>query len=226
MSEPGIFEIINTTRSIKYFKQDPVPMDLIRKVLDAGTKAPSGENTQPWEFVVVTNREDKKFIQQLYQKFVKLRFYKRHSSLKNSNTPFAKMLNGVIHLAENLHKVPVHLLVCAHRDWPASIPAEKRIGKAPPPYASIYPCIQNILLASRALGLGATLTTIHHMFEVDMHQRFRIPNQVSIVALIPIGYAKFGFGPVERISANKVTHFEKWGSKNLFKANMNKRRIS
>ncbi len=59
MTEPGLFKIINTTRSMKRLRPDPVPLELIRKVLDAGTKAPSGEDTQPWEFVVIQEAEGK-----------------------------------------------------------------------------------------------------------------------------------------------------------------------
>ena len=74
ISKPGVFEIINTTRSIKRLRPDPVPLELIRRVLDAGTKAPSGVNTQPWQFVVVQDDETKKFIQERYLHFANQRF--------------------------------------------------------------------------------------------------------------------------------------------------------
>ncbi len=215
MQDPGLFEIINTTRAIKRLKADPVPLDLIRKVLDAGTKAPSGVNTQPWEFLVVTDEEGKKFVQERYLRHANERFRALVDSLGGDNSPHTRMLRTVLHLAEHLHEAPVLLFVCGHRDWPATVPPEERIGKAPPPYGSIYPCGQNILLACRAVGLGASLTTIHQMFEDELHERFRVPEEVAIVALIPIGFPRGKFGPVRRTPAEALTHFDRWGHRSL-----------
>ena len=210
MAEPGFFQIINTTRAIKRLKPDPVPLALIRKVLDAGTTAASGLNTQPWEFVVVQDPKGKQFIQTRYLHFAAQRFGGVVDSLGGGNSPQVRMLRTVLYLAMHLHEVPVLLLVCGHRDWPAAVPPEQRVGKAPPPYGSIYPCVQNILLACRALGLGASLTTMHHMFEDELHDRFGIPDGLGIVALIPIGYPRGKFGPVSRQPAEEVTHFGRW----------------
>lgn len=213
-TEPTFFEILNTTRAMKRLKPDPVPLALIRKVLDAGTRAPSGVNTQPWEFVVVRDAETKKWIQERYLQFTEDRFGELVASLEGTDTPHARMLRTVMYLAEHLHEVPVLLFVCGHRDWPAVIPAETRAGKAPPPYGSIYPCAQNILLACRAVGLGASLTTIHHMFEDELARRLAVPDDVGIVALLPIGFPKGRFGPVTRTPAERLTHFDRWGDTN------------
>jgi nitroreductase len=117
----------------------------------------------------------------------------------------------VIHLAEHLHEAPLLLFVCGHRDWPAAVPVDKRVGKAPAPYGSIYPCAQNILLACRAVGLGASLTTIHHMFEEELATQLGVPDEVSLVALLPIGFPKGHFGPVTRKPTQDLTHFDHWG---------------
>ncbi len=143
MSEPGFFETLDNTRAIKRLKPDPVPLELIRKVLDAGTKAPSGVNTQPWEFLVVRDLDTKKWVQERYLHFAKERFGALVESLEDIDTPGARMLRTVMHLAEHLHEAPVLLFVCGHRDWRAAVPAEQRVGKAPAPYGSIYPCVQN-----------------------------------------------------------------------------------
>ena len=208
---PGIFEIIHNTRAMKRLKPDPVPLELIRKVLDAGTQAPSGVNTQPWEFVVVRDAETKKWIQERYVHFSRERFGALVTSFEATDTPHARMLRTVMHLAEHLHEAPVLLFVCGHRDWPAAVPVEKRVGKAPPPYGSIYPCVQNILLACRAVGLGASLTTIHHMFEEELRERLGVPDEVSLVALLPIGFPQGRFGPVTRKPAQELTYFDRWG---------------
>ncbi|MGH7859963.1 MAG: hypothetical protein ACREQY_21765, partial [Candidatus Binatia bacterium] len=82
---------------------------------------------------------------------------------------------------------------------------------APPSYGPVYPCIQNILLACRGLGLGASLTTMHQLFEAELHERFAIPDDFGVVALIPIGFPTGRFGAVRRIPAEEKTHFDRWG---------------
>lgn len=212
MSDPGFFEILENTRAIKRLRPDPVPLQLIRRVLDAGTKAPSGVDTQPWEFLVVRDRETKRWIQQRYLHFTTQRFGNEVDSLAEADSPHARMLRTVMHLAKHLHEVPVLLFVCGHRDWPAAVPPIERVGPAPPPYGSIYPCAQNILLACRAVGLGASLTTVHHMFEHELAARLGVPDAVSLVALLPIGFPRGRFGPVTRKPAPEVTHFDGWGN--------------
>lgn len=211
MSEPGFFEVVESTRAMKRLREDPVPLALIRRVIEAGTKAPSGVNTQPWEFVVVRDAVTKRWIQQRYLRFTHERFGDVVASLESEDTPHARMLRTVMHLAEHLHEVPVLLFVCGHRDWPAVVPVDERVGQAPPPYGSIYPCAQNILLACRALGLGASLTTIHHMFEPELAKYLEVPDDVSLVALLPIGFPKGRFGPVTRRPGRQLTHFDRWG---------------
>ena len=116
-----------------------------------------------------------------------------------------------MHLSEHMHEAPVLLFCCGTRDWPFAVPAEARVGLAPPSYGSIYPCVQNILLACRGLGLGASLTTMHQMFEPDIHEYFGIPETHGVVAVIPIGFPQGKFGPVTREPAETKTHYNRWG---------------
>ena len=211
MSELSFFEVVENTRAIKRLREDPVPLELIRRVIEIGTKAPSGVNTQPWEFLVVRDAQTKHWIQERYLHFASERFATELRSLEGVETPHARMLRTVMHLAEHLHEVPVLLFVCGHRDWPAAVPVDERVGLAPPPYGSIYPCAQNMLLACRALGLGASLTTIHHMFEPELAQHLGVPDGVSLAALLPIGLPKGRFGPVTRRPGRELTHFDRWG---------------
>ena len=74
MSEPGFFEVVESTRAMKRLREDPVPLALIRRVIKVGTKAPSGVNTQPWEFIVVRDAVTKRWIQQRYLHFARERF--------------------------------------------------------------------------------------------------------------------------------------------------------
>ncbi len=210
-SEPVIFEILGSTRAMKRLKPDPIPEELLRKMLDAGTKAPSGVNTQPWEFLVVRDPETKKWIQERYLHVTQELFGPLVDSLEGVDHPNSRMLRTVMHLAEHLQEVPVLLFVCGHRDWPAAVPVEKRISKPPAPYGSIYPCVQNILLACRAVRLGASVTTMHHMFEEELAHHLEVPEDVAVVTLLPIGFPQGRFGPVTRKPAEELTHFDRWG---------------
>ena len=94
-----------------------------------------------------------------------------------------------------MSEAPVIVLACGKRDWPFRVPQEERIGQAPPSYGSIYPAVENLLLACRALGLGASLTTTHQMFEEELVAHLGIPETYGVVAAIPIGYPAGRFGP-------------------------------
>ena len=133
MSEPGIFEVMYSLRTMRRLKTDPVPDELIAKVLEAGTQAPSGANTQPWRFLVVRDAETKKFIQERYHPAILKRFESFLPFIDNKEIPEARNLKAAVHLGEHLHEAPVLLFVCGERDWPASVPDEQRVGKAPPP---------------------------------------------------------------------------------------------
>ena len=88
------------------------------------------------------------------------------------------------------------------------------MGKAPPSYGSVYPAVQNLLIACRARGLGASLTTAHQMFEAELLEHLGIPEDYGVVASIPIGYPEGRFGPVTRTPVGTVTHFDRWGEQN------------
>ena len=121
-----------------------------------------------------------------------------------------RQLRALTYQMDHMHEFPVLLLICGERDWPFKVPEEERTGLAPPNYGAVYPCTQNILLACRALGLGAALTTMHQVFEEELHAYFRIPDEFGVVVTIPIGYPVGKFGPVRRIPAEEKTFFNTW----------------
>jgi nitroreductase len=208
--DPGIFATMSTMRAMRRLRPDPVPMDLVRRVIEAGTWAPSGQNTQPWAFVVVTDRETKQFVQQRYHAALVERLGPVLPK-PDDHSATARSFRAAVHLAEHLNEAPVLLFVCGRRDWPFVIPADQRVGKAPPSYGSIYPCVENVLLACRALGLGASLTTLHALFEDALCASLEIPAEYGVVAMIPIGYPLGRFGPVRRRPQADVTYYGRWG---------------
>ena len=219
--EPGLFEIMYSLRSMRRLKPDPVPDALVWKVLDAAVRAPSGGNTQPWRFLVVRDADTKRFLQERYKRGWDRYVVANMQAAAEAPVPQtpdeaaarAKMIGAATHLAEHLHEAPVLLVVCM-------LPRKMNLPPDPeaqPPspaalYASIFPAVQNILLTCRALGLGATLTTLHLMYERAVKARLGIPDDIDTVALIPIGWPVGKFGPVTRAPVDTVTYWDAWGT--------------
>lgn len=210
LSDIPFFELVGNVRAMRRLEPRPVPRALLRKVLDAGVKAPSGMNTQPWSFLVIEDVEGKSWFRDHYRHAIETRFAGFDwEGLDDS--PHGRTLSALRWQMEHLDEVPMILIVCGKRDWPFRVPEHERKGLAPPNYGAIYPCVQNILLACRALGLGAALTTMHQVFEDELMQRFGIPEEWGVVVSMPIGFPKGNFGPVTRKPAEQVTYFDRWG---------------
>ena len=213
-ANPGFFDLVGNVRSMRRLKTDPVPDALLRKVLEAGVQASSGQNTQPWSFLVLENSDNKRWFAERYTQAIETRFPGMNVSAeelrKRENNGLNRQLRALRYQMDHMHEFPVLLLVCGLRDWPFKVPEAERIGLAPPNYGAIYPCVQNILLACRACGLGAALTTMHQLFEDQLMEKFGIPKEYGVVVTIPIGWPMGKFGPVRRRPASQVTYFERW----------------
>ena len=205
----SFFDLVYNVRAMRRIKTDPVPIELMMKVLNAGVQAPSGQNLQPWKFVLISDAEKKLWFAQRYTQAIESRF--KFSRDDPRAKPPGKQLKALYYQMDHMHEYPYLLLVCGKRDWPFKVAEEDRIGLAPPNYGAVYPCVQNILLACRAVGLGAALTTMHQVFEDELHQYFGIPDEYGVVVTIPIGWPMGKFGPVTRIPAEDLTFIDRWG---------------
>lgn len=210
MDGTDIFHVMHTMRAMRRLKPDPVPDALLRQVLDAAVCAPSGQNLQRWAFLVVDDPAGKRYFGERYDYWMRNRFADVLATVDWTSRE-GRLVKAAMHLSEHMHEVPLLLFCCGVRDWPFAVPPAQRIGLAPPSYGSIYPAVQNVLLACRALGLGASLTTMHQMFEPEMHEFFGIPDTHGVVAVIPIGFPVGRFGPVAREPAASKTHYGRWG---------------
>jgi nitroreductase len=188
-----LLEGIRTTRAIRRLRPDPVPMALIRKVCEAGTFAPSGGNRQPWYFIAVTDPERRAFIAERYRKAFTGYIAPALAAAESPDYPESqrKVLKAAVYLAEHLHEAPVHLFVAG---W-------TRRGRAQS--EALFPCIQNILLACRAVGLGASLTTVHRVFGRELDEYLGLPEELPSAALLPIGWPKGRYGRPERKSVEE-----------------------
>jgi nitroreductase len=199
-----LFETKATTRSMRRLKPDPVPNDLIRQILEAGTYAPSGGNMQRWRFLVVRDPTVKRTIGALYKRawdeVVSPRYRSGEPAPGTSPGRFARMLDAAQYLADHIHEAPVWIVPCME-----GANSGRTAG------SSIYPAVQNMLLAARALGLGATLTTLYLNFEQEAEAALGLPADVHSYALLPIGYPIGRFGPVSRVPLAEVVYEDQWG---------------
>jgi len=209
---PPFFDLVGQVRAMRRLKPDPVPLEMVRKVLQAGVQAASGMNSQPWRFVVIRSQEKLAWFGEHYKAAIDSRLGPM-SAAGDDDSSMARTWRAVGYQAEHMHESPLILLVAGKRDWPFKVPENERVGLAPPNYGAVYPCVQNILLACRSLGLGAALTTMHQLFEDELHAHFEIPNDYGVVVSIPIGFPQGRFGPVSRIPASELTYFDSWKNK-------------
>ena len=199
-----LFEIMATTRSMRRLKPDPVPPELIRQILEAGVSAPSGGNMQRWRFLVIRDPKIKQTVGAYYKRAWDEVVYPRYSAGEpapgTSPERFKRMLGAAQYLADHIHEAPVWIVPCLE-------------GAAPTRTAgsSIYPAVQNMLLAARALGLGATLTTLYLNFEKEVETALGLPSGMHSYALVPIGYPMGRFGPVRRIPLAEIVYEDRWG---------------
>jgi nitroreductase len=210
MDEIGLFEAISSQRQITRYRTDPVPREAIEKVIDAATKAPSGGNHQPWEFIVLTDRAVIAEVGRIYQDA----WFGALGPTPPPNEP--PVYRSARYLAHHMPEVPAMILVCVDHIRGASAAAPYTQGE---PITrgrhgqSIWLAVQNLFLAARALGLGTRLTTAHLRREAEIKALLGIPDHVETVALIPLGYPEGSFGPTKRRPATEVTSYNRYGNR-------------
>ena len=212
MPENDVFHIMYTCRSMRRLRSDPVPDELIYRVLDAGIRAPSGGGVQAWRFVVVTEPDVKSRIAEIYQRG--WRIAEKQYAAAGASPGEDKNMRAAAYLAEHLAEAPVLLFAClrARRIHAQRLAAPDAANFLRIMGGSIYPAVQNILLACRALGLGATLTTVTTQYEDEVKAILGLPEYITTYAMIPIGYPVGRFGPVTRVPVEQLTWRNRHGT--------------
>ena len=196
-------EILGSSRSMRWYREDPVDRALIERVLWAGTRASSPNNTQPWDFVVLTDAD------------IKARFGAAVASKMTTSAgelPVSlptdpvqrRTFVGAQNLVATFPTVPAIILICATNRYPDGDPITEWS------YSAIYAAAQNMLVAARALGLGAAFTTFHHQAEDEIRQILGIPPDRIIGVTMPLGWPARPFGPVNRRPVSEVVHYQAW----------------
>jgi nitroreductase len=219
MENAGIdlFEAMSTLRSVRKLRPDPVPDELLKKVLTAATWAPNGGNRQGWRFLVVKDAAKKRTLRDLYLPIWTAYEKVHRPTIVNlpepERTKVGKMYDTARHLGEHYHEAPVIIVVCV-RLADLAITDAKLSRPSVVGGGSIYPAVQNLMLACRANGLGATLTTLLCAEEPKVKELFGIPDEFATAAFVPIGYPQGkGFGPLMRKPVGEVTYVDSWEKK-------------
>jgi nitroreductase len=195
-----VFEAMSTCRAIRYLKPDPVPDELIEKCIWAATRAPSPGNSQGWDFVVVTDRAKIAAI----GADVEAKMTARVAAMTRTDKTSRLILDGTANLVRTIAQCPVLILVCGKAVYPVEAPREAFV------WSALYPAAQNLIVAARALGLGTTFTTFHHVADRVIREQCAIPEDVYISCMIPMGWPAANFGPVERLPTESFIHRDTW----------------
>ncbi len=226
MPDIGLFEAIHTARSLRRLKPDPIPEELLTQILDAAIRASSGGNAQNWAFIVVREVEQRRKLGAIYRKGSDIAaaiYAARGRPAHLTEAQFQRLMTSGAHLWEHMGEAPVILIPCLRQptlppkqSLPPDIQARYQDEIA---YmdrirgASIYPAVQNIILACRALGLGTVITTNHIRCEDEVRTVLGLPDDVTTYALMPIGYPLDKFGPLTtRRPLAEVAHADRWGT--------------
>jgi len=215
-----LIDAILSTCAVRRFRPEPLDDEDVRTCLRAAVQAPSGGNIQPWQFVVVTDADTRRAIGAVYR-----RAYDRYEPAMAAIRPparssdeevaFERMRRSARYLAEHLGEAPVLVLVCMPAISMTLTDAEGPLDVGTP-YASVYPAVQNLMLAARALGIGTTLTTVYRIYQEEVRRLCAVPDRYEIVALVPMGRPVHGptaFRPRPRRPADTVTHWNRWGAR-------------
>jgi len=212
-----VFEAINTTRAVRRFTNEPVTDAEIMMCIHAATQGPSGGNIQPWQFLVVTDPPIKRALGDVYR-----RAYDRYEpALVRALPPFpspehkasfARMMRASRHLGEHLGEAPA-LVLFLMPNISMTLQDDSGALDVGTPFASVYPAVQNFLLAARGLGIGTTLTTVYRIYQDEVRSICAIPDRYEVIALIPMGRPQKPFRVGRRRPAEQLTHWNRFGSK-------------
>ena len=194
-------EALHSTPSRRYLSTEPIPDEVIRALLDAAARGPSGGNTQLWEWIVVRDPEVKAQIADWYREGWNQNYGVRRDQLEAEGKLDA-VFRSSGYLAEHLEDAPVWIFPVLLGPAKSQNP---RLG------ASIYGAVQQLMLAARAYGIGSTLTTLYSGHEAEVRSLLGLPDNAITMALIPLGYPSRGrWSEPKRRPLDEVVFWDKY----------------
>lgn len=203
-------ELLATTRAVRkrLDLSKPVPREVINECLELAVQAPTGSNSQGWRWMIVDDADKRTALANLYRKGAGAYLSSAAAQAEEGGDEQTKrVFSSAIYLAENLEKVPVHVIPCLAGRPPADTPPAMYAGL----YGSIFPAVWSFQLALRARGLGSALTTLHLAHEKEAAEILGLPEDVLQVALLPVAYTKgTDFKRAQRPPIAGITHWNTW----------------
>jgi nitroreductase len=196
-SDTELFAVVHRQRAARAFSPEPLPDGLLARVLDAATFAPSAENRQPWEFVVVRDADARRRLGNVMQRA----WAAGGREFAAARIPAGMLADVHEGMTGGVAGAPVLIVVAAD--------TERGLRETVP--SSIFPAVQNLLLAATALGLGSALTTLATVFAAEVRELTGLPDHVEPVALVPLGFPARPLGPPRREPFAGHTHRERYG---------------
>jgi nitroreductase len=200
-------EAMETQRAIRRLKPDPVDDELVRRLIELALKAPTGSNSQNWEFIVVRDPEVKRKLARQNRRM--FRIYGGLGRRVARNDPkMLRVLEAVQWQADHFEEIPVLVVACLRG---VRLPFPPIMASSY--YGSIYPSVQNLLLAARAAGLGAALITLPLWSTFAARRALGCPWNVTPCAVVPLGWPRGRYGPTTRRPVDEVTSIDRYGNR-------------
>ncbi len=216
-TDMSLSEAMSTLRAVRRLKSDPIPEDVLDRVLQAAAWAPTGGNAQPWRIVLVRDPAKKARLGELYAEqwavFAKGYQANVEGLPEADKAQEQRNLNAGNYLAEHFHEAPAIAIFCFNPKMMAitdiRLDRVSVVGGG-----SVYTAVQNLLLAARAEGLGCVLTTLLCICEPEVRELLEIPEPWGTAAAIPLGYpVGRGHGPIRRRSTKSLVFEDTFGNK-------------
>jgi nitroreductase len=201
--ELGIFEVMYSCRAMRRIKPDPVPEDLLVKLIDAANQAPTASNAQNGRWIVVRDPEVRRQIADLNRAAIERSYGPLPA---DSDAAAARRRRAFMWQYSHMQDIPALIVACLQFATPRPNTFVSGVSAG----GSIWPAVQNLLLAARALGLGAVPTTLPLADRPAFKAVLKIPENVEPFCLVPVGYPMGQFGPVTRLPVEQIMRWDRW----------------
>ncbi len=209
-----LYQAMSTQRAVRRLRPDPIPEDVLQRVLQAATWAPSGGNVQPWRLVLVRDAAQKRALETLYaplwSQYIERNRERLQASWNEAEAGMRRTIAAGDYLASHMHEAPAIAVFCFN----PSLMAITDRGQARPSVVgggSVYPAVQNFMLACRAEGVGCVLTTLLCMVEPEVKALLEMPDDWFTCAYVPIGYpVGKGYGSISRRAVDEMVYTDRW----------------
>lgn len=204
-----------TQRAVRRVRPDPVDDAVVLKCIELALQAPTGANGQNWEFIVVKDDRIKRKLAKRYRQAWWLYYHAMIRRVAARDESMAKITRAVQWQVDHFTEIPVVVVACLRLGI-----RDGRLPLVPLPhaaesgyYGSIYPSVQNLLLAARAMGLGASLITLPVWSVASARRTLKLPHSVTPCCVVPLGWPRGRYGPTTRKPVTQVTHLDTYGNR-------------